>query len=370
MHVPDGFLDVPTSVATGVVAVAVVGAALRRAEREIAETGPALPGLAAAFVFAAQMVNFPVGAGTSGHLLGGALAAALVGPWAAVVVLTSVLLVQGLLFADGGLTALGTNVVTMGVVGVLVGYAVTWGVLRLVRRVGGSWAGGARGGASGAARGGAVRGPAFGVVPAAAVGAFVSVPAAAGVFTVLYAIGGAVAIPLPRLAAAMVGWHVVIGVGEAVITAAVLGAVVATRPDLVQLVRAAEAGDAAEARGPAEAGVAGGSRGAGPARVGRRAVGIAAGVTLLVAGGLSLLASSSPDGLEHVAASLGFGGAAATSAAGASPLADYAVRGLDGPLSGSVAGVVGALVTVGVAFALGWVALRSRARAGRRADRP
>ncbi len=121
MHVPDGFLDVPTSVATGVAAVAVVGAALRRAEREIAETGPALPGLTAAFVFAAQMVNFPVGAGTSGHLLGGALAAVLVGPWTAVVVLTSVLLVQGLLFADGGLTALGTNVINMAVVGVVVG---------------------------------------------------------------------------------------------------------------------------------------------------------------------------------------------------------------------------------------------------------
>ena len=132
MHVPDGFLDVPTSVATGVVAVAVVGTALRRAEREIAETGPALPGLTAAFVFAAQMVNFPVGAGTSGHLLGGALAAALVGPWTAVVVLTSVLLVQGLLFADGGLTALGTNVITMAVVGVVVGYVVARLVLRLL----------------------------------------------------------------------------------------------------------------------------------------------------------------------------------------------------------------------------------------------
>lgn len=343
MHVPDGFLDVPTSVATGVVAAAVVGVALRRAEREIAETGPALPGLTAAFVFAAQMVNFPVGAGTSGHLLGGALAAALVGPWTAVVVLTSVLLVQGLLFADGGLTALGTNVVTMGVVGVLVGYGVTWAVLRLARRLGSRRAGG---GASGRA---------FGVVPAAAIGAFVSVPAAAGVFTALYAVGGAVPIPLPRLAAAMIGWHVVIGVGEAAITAAVLAAVVATRPDLVHVVRDSDAS---------------GARAAAPARVGRRTLGVAAGVTLLVAGGVSLLASSHPDGLEYVADSMGFGGAAGTSAAGGSPLADYAVRGLSGPLSGSVAGVVGALVTVGVALALGWVALRARAGAGRRAGRP
>ncbi len=213
MHVPDGFLDAPTSLATGAIAVGAIGLALRRAEREIDETGPALPGLTAAFVFAVQMVNFPVGAGTSGHLLGGALAAALVGPWTAVLVMSTVLLVQGLLFADGGLTALGTNVTLMAVVATTVGYLVTRALLAVLPRRPRS------------------------VVPAAAVGAFVSVPAAALAFTALYAVGGTVPIPIDTLTAAMVGWHLVIGAGEAVITAAVLGAVVATRPDLVHAAR-------------------------------------------------------------------------------------------------------------------------------------
>ena len=118
MHVPDGFLDAPTSIATGVVAAAAVGVALRGARRELDERTAPLAGLAAAFVFAAQMFNFPVGAGTSGHLLGGALAAVLVGPFTAVLCLSVVLLVQALLFADGGITALGTNVVLLGVAGV------------------------------------------------------------------------------------------------------------------------------------------------------------------------------------------------------------------------------------------------------------
>lgn len=341
MHVPDGFLDVPTSVATGVVAVAVVGTALRRAEREIAETGPALPGLTAAFVFAAQMVNFPVGAGTSGHLLGGALAAALVGPWTAVVVLTSVLLVQGLLFADGGLTALGTNVLTMAVVGVVVGYLVARLALRLLP-----------------AR-------ARSVVPAAAVGAFVSVPAAALAFTALYAIGGTVDIPLGRLATAMVGWHLVIGVGEALITAAVLGAVMATRPDLVHLARHLTT----TAPEPADAPAAGGRQ---PVRLGRRTLAIGGVATLVVAGAVSLLASANPDGLEYVAESMGFVGAARDSAAAGSPLADYAVSGLANPwVSGAVAGVAGALVTVAVGLLLALAARRShgaRARAASAAD--
>src|SRR5919107_5990597 len=114
MHVPDGFLDAPTSIATGAVAVAAVGVALRGARRELDDRTAPLAGLVAAFVFAAQMVNFPVGAGTSGHLLGGALAVALVGPWTAVLAISVVLLVQALLFADGGTTALGTNVVLLG----------------------------------------------------------------------------------------------------------------------------------------------------------------------------------------------------------------------------------------------------------------
>lgn len=209
MHVPDGFLDVPTSVATGVVAAAGVALALRRSRGEVDDRVAPLAGLVATFVFAAQMLNFPVGAGTSGHLIGGALAAVLVGPWVATLCLTVVLLVQALVFADGGLTALGTNVVLMAIVGVWVG----WAVFAVARRVLPARAGS--------------------VPVAASVGALVSVPAAAAVFTGLFAIGGTAPVELGALLTAMLSWHVVIGTGEAVITGLVVSAVLSVRPDLV-----------------------------------------------------------------------------------------------------------------------------------------
>ena len=166
MHVPDGFLDAPTSVATGVIAVGGIALALRGARRELDDRTAPMAGLVATFVFAGQMINFPVGAGTSGHLLGGTLAAVLVGPWTAVLCVSTVLLVQALLMADGGITALGTNITLMALVGVAVG----WLVFKAIR---------------------AVLPKRLGVVaPAAAVAAFVSVPAAALVFSLLFAIGG------------------------------------------------------------------------------------------------------------------------------------------------------------------------------------
>ncbi len=209
MHVPDGFLDAPTSIGTAAVAVIGVGLALRGARRELDDRTAPVAGLAAAFVFAAQMLNFAVGAGTSGHLIGGVLAAVLVGPWTAVLCLTCVLLVQGLLMADGGLTALGTNVTLMGIVAVAVGWFVFVGVRALLPKRPAS------------------------VLPAAFAGACASVPAAALAFTGLYAIGGTVDISITALGTAMVGWHVLIGIGEGLITALAVGAVVSTRPDLV-----------------------------------------------------------------------------------------------------------------------------------------
>ena len=122
MHVPDGFLDVPTSIGTAVVATAGIAGALRGARRDLDERTTPIAGLVAVFIFAGQMINFPVGAGTSGHLLGGALAAVLAGPWLATLALSVVLIVQAFLFADGGITALGSNVVLMGLVGVWVGW--------------------------------------------------------------------------------------------------------------------------------------------------------------------------------------------------------------------------------------------------------
>jgi cobalt/nickel transport system permease protein len=208
MHVPDGFFDVPTSVATGVVAAAGVSVALRRARHELDDSTAPMAGLVATFVFAGQMMTFPVGAGTSGHLLGGALAAVLAGPWTAVLAITVVLSVQALLMADGGITALGTNVTLMALVGVAVG----WLVFKAVRSV-------------------LPKRLAL-VAPAAAVGALVSVPAAAAVFTLLFSVGGTAPIDTGTVLAAMLGWHTVIGIGEAVITGLVVAGVVAVRPDL------------------------------------------------------------------------------------------------------------------------------------------
>jgi cobalt/nickel transport system permease protein len=209
MHVPDGFLDAPTSIATGVVAAAGVAVALRRARAELDDRTAPMAGLVAAFVFAGQMMNFPVGAGTSGHLLGGALAAVLVGPWTGALCISVVLMVQALFMADGGITALGTNITLMALVGVGIGYLVFRVVVAVLPKRAAS------------------------VPPAAAVAALVSVPAAATVFTLLFAIGGTAEIDMGQMLTAMLGWHLLIGIGEAVLTGLVVAAVMAARPDLV-----------------------------------------------------------------------------------------------------------------------------------------
>ncbi|MGA8847288.1 MAG: energy-coupling factor ABC transporter permease [Nocardioides sp.] len=209
MHVPDGFFDAPTSIATGVIAATAVGLALRKARGELDDRTAPLVGLVAAFVFATQMLNFPVVSGTSGHLLGGAIAAVLVGPWTAVLCTSTVFLVQALLFADGGITALGTNVLLMGVTTVLVGWVVFRGLQMVLPKK-------------------------TGLVPiCAGLGALASVPVAALAFVGLYAVGGTADIPLGSLTAAMVGVHVAIGLGEAAITFLAVGSIIAVRPDLV-----------------------------------------------------------------------------------------------------------------------------------------
>jgi cobalt/nickel transport system permease protein len=195
-------------VTAGVAAVG-IGIALKGARRELDDRVAPLAGLVATFVFATQMLNFPVAGGTSGHLMGGALAAILVGPYTGVLCLTVVLTVQALLFADGGITALGTNVVLMGIATVVVGYAVFRAAQAVLpKRL-------------------------SMVAPAAALGATASVVASAAIFVVLYAVGGVIPIPFDTLLTAMVGVHVVIGVGEAVITFLVVASIVTVRPDLV-----------------------------------------------------------------------------------------------------------------------------------------
>lgn len=209
MHIPDGFIDGPTSAVAGVVAAGGIAVALRKAGEDALESRAAMTGLVAAFVFAAQMLNFPVASGTSGHLLGGLLAAVLVGPWLGSLAVSVVLVVQCLLFADGGISALGLNIVNMAFIPAFVAY----GLFLLARRV------------APATR--------TGVLVSTAIAAMASVVLAALAFTLEYAIGGTGAVSVGTVAAAMVGVHVLIGIGEAAITTLTVGAVLATRPDLV-----------------------------------------------------------------------------------------------------------------------------------------
>ena len=209
MHIPDGFIDVQTSAIFAGLAAAGVAASLKGARSQLDEKSAPLAGLTAVFIFAVQMLNFPVVAGTSGHLLGGALAAVLVGPWAATLALTVVLVMQAFLFADGGLSALGLNVFNMSIIGVWVGYAVFLLVKKILPRGKPS------------------------IVIAAAIGALLSVPAAALGFTLQYAMGANATFSVSTVLGAMVGTHVLIGIGEALITGLTVSAVLASRSDLV-----------------------------------------------------------------------------------------------------------------------------------------
>jgi len=312
MHVPDGFLDARTLVATAAAASVGFGLALRAVRRHLPPRRVPLIGLTAAFVFAAQMLNFPVAAGTSGHLIGAALATVLLGPAAAVVAMTAVLLLQSLMFADGGITALGANVLNLAVIAPLVAH----GVYRVVRSAAGV-------------------GP-QGTLLAAGVAAWCSTLAAALACAAQLAASGVVA--WGTVLAAMGGVHMVIGLGEAVITMLIVAVVMRARPELVM---------------PAE-----------PARATARGRTLAYGAALAI-GSMVLVApfaSPLPDGLEHVAERFGF--ASRALAGQPAPLADYTVAPLldASPwLATVIAGGIGALV----AFAVAWFVARALAAPGR-----
>jgi cobalt/nickel transport system permease protein len=210
MHIPDGFLDAKTFLALDVASVGFVAAAAARVRRVLSERAVPLMAVLAAFVFAAQMLNFPVAGGTSGHFGGGALVAILLGPWAGVLVLTLVLVIQALAFGDGGILALGANAFNMAVVAPFVGY----GLYRSVRF--------------------AIRSEA-GRTVGAFVGAWAAVVTAASACAAELAISGTA--PFGIVFPAMVGVHTLIGLGEGLITAVALGAVRAARPDLLELAR-------------------------------------------------------------------------------------------------------------------------------------
>ncbi|MFD8882445.1 energy-coupling factor ABC transporter permease [Streptomyces erythrochromogenes] len=339
MHVPDGFINAPVSVAAGVAAAAAVAVSLRGARRELDERTAPLAGLVAAFIFAVQMLNFPVAAGTSGHLLGGALAAILVGPYTGVLCVSVVLLMQGILFADGGLTALGVNITVMGVVTVVTAHLLFRGLLRVLPTTRRS------------------------VTAAGFVAALFSVPAAAAAFTAVYAVGGTTDVPLGKVLTAMVGVHVLIGIGEALITAATVGAVIAVRPDLVHGARGLATPlklriDGALVDAPATA----------PAPAAAPAVGSTKKVwatglvtALVLAGFVSFYASANPDGLEKVAADKGIDEKVEEHAAADSPLADYSVKDVDDArLSGGLAGVIGVGVTVVAGTGIFWAVRRRK----------
>ena len=207
MHIPDGFLDNSVAAAAAVPAVAAVGYGVRRAGRSLDDRKVPLLGVTAAFIFAVQMLNFPVAGGTSGHLLGGALAAILLGPWLACIVMAVVISGQAFVFADGGVTALGANVFNMGVVGALGIGLVMVAARHVLPRTRGHVPGRGRRGRVALGDGG---GP-----------------------PVLRRARDLGTVPLRTVLPAMLGVHALIGIGEAVITVAAVAAVLATRPDLV-----------------------------------------------------------------------------------------------------------------------------------------
>ncbi|AFY46711.1 ABC-type Co2+ transport system, permease component [Nostoc sp. PCC 7524] len=297
MHIPDGFVSVPVAGATGLASFVALFFACERSQAAFGVRRAPILGLTTAFIFAAQMINFPVAGGTSGHLLGGALAAIVLGsPWAGMLCIATVLIIQAVLFADGGITALGANILNMAVIGVWVAWILTQTLQRLL---GGSKE----------------------RLPLAA-------GIAAGVSVVVAAIACAIELLLSGTASiavlpAMAGVHILIGVGEGIITGGVLTYLAKARPDLLP-------GEQEEMRGWVVPVVS----------------------IVLVAGLLSLVASAWPDGLEKVAEDLGFIDLAEqVRVAVPTPLADYGIEGL-GVIGTSIAGLLGAAVCFVVAFGI------------------
>lgn len=309
LHIPDGFLSTVVSIVGWVLMLAAVAYAIRQTRGQLGEKQIPLMGVLAAFIFAAQAINFPVAGGTSGHLLGGALAAIIMGPWAAVLIMTSVVAIQALLFQDGGLLALGFNVVNMGILTAFTGH---W-VYQAVRRTLGEGRNS--------------------LLVAGAVGAWLSVLVGAIATAIELAISGSspLGVALPSMSAV----HVLIGIGEAIITVGALSFIYASRRDLLNI------GEAAPGKASANW-VLGGL-----------------GLALLVAV-FSFAADPNPDGLERVAEDTGFIGLAQDSLYNIFP--DYTLPFIGNELlSGILAVVLGTLIVFGVSFAI------ARAQGGKKA---
>ncbi len=298
MHIPDGFLNWWVSLICWVLAIVGVGVAIRRSGKALGERQVPMMGVLAAFIFAAQMLNFTVAGGTSGHFVGGALAVILLGPWAGILTMTTVVVIQALLFQDGGLLVMGANVLNMGIVSTLVAYGVYRGVLELL--------GGRK----------------WGLLAGGFIAAWASVELSAIACAVELGFSGTS--PLSVALPAMAGIHALIGIGEGLITAGALAFVAAVRRDLL------------EVTGPATGGI----------RWALAGLAIALAVVLLAP-----LASPYPDGLERVAEDHGFIEAAREAPYKIIP--DYVFPGISNEaLATIVAGIVGTLIVAGVAFGI------------------
>lgn len=302
MHIPDGFVSVPVAAATTVASVVGLGIALGRSKDAFGVRRAPVLGLTTAFIFAAQMINFPVAGGTSGHLLGGALAAIVLGsPWAGALCIATVLIIQAVLFADGGITALGANIFNMAFIGVWVGWSLTQTIHRLF---GGSKS----------------RLPL-----AAGIAAAVSVVLAAITAALQLGISGTA--NLGVILPAMTGVHILIGVGEGLITGSVLAYLVKARPDLLP--------------------------GSDEQQIRSWVVPVVS--ILLIAGLLSLFASAWPDGLEKVAEDTGFIDLAEKVRISVpTPFVDYTFNNNEG-IGTSIAGILGSIVCFGVAWGIAQV---------------
>jgi len=311
MHIPDGFLDGKTMAVAGGLAAAGLAVAIRQVNRRLPRSKTPLMGLAAAFVFAAQMLNFPVAGGTSGHLLGGVLAAVLLGPAAGAVVISAVLILQCFLFSDGGVLALGANVFNMAIVGTVGGY----GIYALARRAVGG-----------------LHGQITAVVFAAWCSTLLASLTCAGELAFSETAAAGVVFP------AMSGVHVLIGLGEALITALVILAIRKVRPELVD----------------PEHRQAGG--------VGWETLAFGLVIALGLAMFIAPFASSWPDGLEKVAAQFGFEKQAKTLMKSLIP--DYQVSDISSEgLATAVAGSVGTIVMFVAAWIVGGLLVRRETKA-------
>ena len=308
LHAPDGFFSLPIAIAGYVLAAVFIGIAIRQTNKSLNERIVPMMGVMAAFIFAAQMLNFPVAGGTSGHLVGGALAAIVLGPWAAILVMTAVVGLQALLFQDGGLVVLGINLVNMSIVSVLAGYAAYW----VSRKLGTTFKHLLIGGF---------------------IAAWLSVVASA--ITTALMLGASGTTPLALALPAMIGVHMLIGIGEALITVFALSFIRAARPALLEM----------PTRSPVESDVtqpaSSGGEGSG-ARWWVAGYFIAVAVTLLAP-----LASGSPDGLERVAEDSGFIERAQD--APYAIIADYVVPGIQNE---GVATILAGIIGVTIIYAL------------------